>query len=277
MLFSARGAVDRATTTGGSAALSLVDVRAGYRGTEVLGGVDLQVERGEWVAVIGPNGAGKSTLLRAVAGLCAHTGEITAAGGVAPDPRGVSLVPQSPVLPDGMTAAEYVLIGRTAHLGWLSRESRADRRIAAQVLSRLDLHRLAHRQVTALSGGEAQRVVLARALAQQAPVMLLDEPTSALDLGHQVDVLELVDGLRRADGLSVVAAMHDLSTAARFADRLLLIDHGRVVALGTPAEVLQPALLSRVYGTQLTVRVIDGERLVLPAARPRTHPTGRVS
>ncbi|MGB7450339.1 MAG: ABC transporter ATP-binding protein [Ornithinimicrobium sp.] len=248
-----------------------------YHGAEVLRGVDLELGQGEWLAVIGPNGAGKSTLLRALAGVVPSTGQIAGAGGGAPASREVSLVPQSPVLPEGMTAAEYVLMGRTAHLGWLSRESRADRRITGQVLTRLRLQPLASRPVTALSGGEAQRVVLARAMAQQAPLMLLDEPTSALDLGHQVDVLELVDELRRADGLSVVAAMHDLSTAARFADRLLLIDRGRVVAVGTPAEVLDPALLSRVYGTELTVRVIDGERVVLPASRPQTRPQGQAS
>jgi iron complex transport system ATP-binding protein len=279
-------APDVAITTGrapasvraaGGPALRTEDLRVRYQGVEVLCGVDLQVAPGEWLAVIGPNGAGKSTLLRALAGLVPSTGTITYSAGAGPASREVSLVPQSPLLPDGMTAAEYVLMGRTAHLGWLSRESRTDRRIAAEVLTRLGLHALAGRPVTALSGGEAQRVVLARALAQQAPLMLLDEPTSALDLGHQVGVLELVDGLRRADGLSVVAAMHDLSTAARFADRLLLIDEGRVVAVGAPAEVLDPNLLSRVYGTSLTVRLIDGERVVLPAARPRTRPEGQVS
>ncbi|HKJ10853.1 MAG TPA: ABC transporter ATP-binding protein, partial [Ornithinimicrobium sp.] len=169
-------------------ALSIEGLHAGYHGTEVLGGVDLEVGRGEWLAVIGPNGAGKSTLLRAVAGLVAHTGRVTVTTGGSAAAREISLVPQSPVLPEGMTAAEYVLIGRTAHLGWLARESGADRRIAAQVLARLGLHRLAGRPVTDLSGGEAQRVVLARALAQQGSVMLLDEPTTALDLGHQVEV-----------------------------------------------------------------------------------------
>ncbi len=118
-----------------------------------------------------------------------------------------------------------------------------------------------------LSGGEAQRVVIARSLAQQAPVMLLDEPTSALDLGHQVAVLELVDDLRRSEDLTVVAAMHDLTTAARFADRLVLIDGGTVVAAGSAATVLDAELLSSVYATPLTVRVIDGERVVLPAPR----------
>ncbi|MDE0217084.1 MAG: ABC transporter ATP-binding protein, partial [bacterium] len=184
----------------------------------------------------------------------------------------VALVPQAPIMPKGMTVAEYVLLGRTAHLGWLARESRADREIASSVLNRLELTAFADRFVSTLSGGEAQQVVVARALAQQCPVLLLDEPTSALDLGHQVSVLELVDDLRRTEGLSVLAAMHDLSAAARFADRLILIDHGRIVAEGRPAAVLQPDLLSAVYGTPLTVQPIDGELVVLPEPRRRAKP-----
>ncbi len=240
-----------------------------YAGAPVLAGVDLELRAGEWVGVIGPNGAGKSTLLRTLAGLTDHEGDITLADGRTPAATDVSLMPQTPLLPEGMSVIEYVLIGRTAHLGWLARESRADRGIVVSVLRRLGLHDFAQRPVRALSGGEAQRVVVARALAQQAPIMLMDEPTSALDLGHQVGVLELVDDLRRHDGLGVIAAMHDLTTAARFADRLVLLDQGRVVAAGSPATVLDPDLLSGVYATPLTVRVIDGERVVLPAPRAR--------
>jgi iron complex transport system ATP-binding protein len=239
-----------------------------------LADVDLELRTGEWLGVIGPNGAGKSTLLRTLAGLTDHRGSIRLADGRAPAAADVSLMPQTPLLPEGMSVIEYVLIGRTAHLGWLARESRADRDIAVSVLRRLGLHDFAERPVRALSGGEAQRVVVARALAQQAPIMLMDEPTSALDLGHQVGVLELVDDLRRHDGLGVIAAMHDLTTAARFADRLILLDQGRVVAAGTPVTVLDPDLLTRVYATPLTVRVIDGERVVLPAPRARGAASG---
>lgn len=263
------------TVTRRSPAVTLraVDLHVSYHGTQVLQGVDVDVRAGEWLGVIGPNGAGKSTLLRTLAGLTRHQGSLRLAGGRPPVPTDISLMPQSPLLPEGMSVIEYVLMGRTAHLGWLHRESRADRDIASTVLRRLELAPFAERPVTSLSGGEAQRVVVARALAQQAPIMLLDEPTSALDLGHQVEVLELVDELRRTDGLSIVAAMHDLTTAARFADRLLLLQHGVVVCDGSPATVLEPDVLSRVYATALTVRLIDGERVVLPAARPRGIPT----
>lgn len=147
----------------------------------------------------------------------------------------------------------------------------------SSVLRRLELSAFADRFVSTLSGGEAQQVVVARALAQQCPVLLLDEPTSALDVGHQVSVLELVDDLRCTEGLSVLAAMHDLSAAGRFADRLILIDHGRIVAHGTPAAVLRSDLLSTVYSTPLTVQNIDGDLVVLPAPRRRVHPQKEIS
>ena len=252
-------------------ALSCRDVRVSFRDHEVVCGVDLELGPGEWLGVIGPNGAGKSTLLRSIVGLTNYLGTVALDGGRVPGAADVALVPQFPVLPKGMTVAEYVLLGRTAHLGWLARESQGDRQIASSVLHRLGLAEFADRHVATLSGGEAQQVVVARALAQQCPVLLLDEPTSALDLGHQVSVLELVDDLRRTEGLSVLAAMHDLSAAARFADRLILIDHGRIVAQGFPEAVLRSDLLSTVYATPLTVQSIDGELVVLPAPRRRAN------
>ncbi|MDG2113499.1 MAG: ABC transporter ATP-binding protein [Actinomycetota bacterium] len=236
---------------------------------EVLNGVSLDVVPGEWLGVIGPNGAGKSTLLGALAGVIAHEGTIETDAGSAPGPKDVALVPQSPLLPEGMSVAEYVLVGRTAHLGWLARESGHDRAVVAEVLRRLDLERFADRPLVELSGGEAQRVVVARALAQATPTILLDEPTSALDLGHQTNVLELLDALRRQDELAVVAAMHDLGTAARFADRLILLDGGRIVAEGPPESVLEESLLSEVYETSVRVRTVEGELVVLPGPRVR--------
>ena len=257
--------------------LSCRDVRASFRNQEVVCGIDLELGTGEWLGVIGPNGAGKSTLLRSIVGLTDYLGTVALGDGRIPSAADVALVPQFPVLPKGMTVAEYVLLGRTAHLGWLARESRADREIVSSVLRRLELSAFADRLVPTLSGGEAQQVVVARALAQQCPVLLLDEPTSALDLGHQVSVLELVDDLRRTEGLSVLAAMHDLSAAARFADRLILIDHGRIVAQGRPEEVLKSDLLSAVYATPLTVQTIDGEMVVLPAPRRRVQSQKEIS
>ncbi len=236
----------------------------------VVDGVDLDLRSGEWLGVIGPNGAGKSTLLRAAAGLIDHGGDVSLPDGRRPGPLDVAIVPQIPTVPDTMTVAEYTLIGRTAHLRWLAGESAADRRIVGDTLRRLDLARFADRHLGSLSGGERQRVVIARALVQDAPILFLDEPTSALDVGHQASVLELVDDLRHADGLSVLAVMHDLTTAARFADRLTLLDRGRLVTTGPPIDVLDDAGLSDVYGTPLTMRIIDGDPVVLPTPRHAT-------
>ena len=264
--------------TRASAALTLRDVRAAYNGTEVLRGITLDLRAGEWLGLIGPNGSGKSTLLRSIIGLVKHSGSVELADGRAPRATDLSLMPQSPELPPGMTVIEYVLLGRTAHLGWLRSESRTDRGIAISVLRRLGMASFADRTVLRLSGGEAQRVVIARALVQQAPILLLDEPTSALDLGHQVEVLELVDELRREDGLTVVAAMHDLSVAARYAHRLALLHEGVLAAHGAPAEVLAPDLLSTVYGHPLRVHTIDGHLVILPAPRTSSdHPAPRTS
>ncbi|GAA1186557.1 ABC transporter ATP-binding protein [Ornithinimicrobium humiphilum] len=250
-----------------AAALRAHDLRVAYDGTEVLRGMDLELRTGEWLGLIGPNGSGKSTLLRALVGLVPSSGSVELGTGGTPGPTDLSLMPQSPELPPGMTVVEYVLLGRTAHLGWLRSESESDRRVAIDVLRRLGLASFAGRTVRQLSGGEAQRVVIARALAQQSPVLLLDEPTSALDVGHQVEVLELVDELRREDGLTVVAAMHDLGTAARYADRLALLDRGSLAALGSPAEVLSEDLVSRVYGHPVRVHELDGHLVVVPAPR----------
>lgn len=236
-------------------------------GKDVVDAVDIDLGSGEWLGLIGPNGAGKSTLLRALAGLVNHRGEVSLGDGRRPGPLDLALVPQHPIVPTGMTVIEYVMLGRTAHLGWLARESRHDHRVVGGVLRRLSLGSFASRPMGALSGGETQRVVIARALAQQTPILLLDEPTSALDVGHQTEVLELVDDLRREDGLAVLAVMHDLTTAARFSDRLALLDEGRIVTVGDAADVLEPELLSATYGTALGVREIDGELVVLPAPR----------
>jgi iron complex transport system ATP-binding protein len=168
-----------------------------------------------------------------------------------------------------MAVLDYVLLGRTPYIPPLGRESVRDLAAVDDVLTRLDLVGFAGRRLESLSGGERQRVFLARALAQGATLLLLDEPTTALDIGHQQDVLELVDHLRRDGGLTVLASMHDLSLAGEYADRLVLLAGGEVVAAGPPREVLTEALLAHHYRAR--IRVIDGEHgpLVIPVrARP---------
>jgi iron complex transport system ATP-binding protein len=249
--------------------LEHVEVELG--GAPVLRGVTAELERGAWTALIGPNGAGKTTLLRAVAGLVPFRGTIALGGATGLRrrelARRVALVPQTPLTPPDMTVAEYVLLGRTPHIGYLGTESRGDRLTAERALVRLDLLPFAQRPLGSLSGGERQRVVLARALAQEADVLLLDEPTSALDIGHQQQVLALVESLRLESGLTVLAAMHDLTLAGQYAHRLLLLDGGELVADGSPSEVLSEALLERHY--HATVRIVetgDGPA-VIPARR----------
>ncbi|MEP7203141.1 MAG: ABC transporter ATP-binding protein [Ilumatobacteraceae bacterium] len=229
------------------------------------------VQSGEWLCLIGPNGAGKSSLLRAIAGLVVHQGVI-AINGAALSTRSarrratlVAYVPQSPVMPDDMTASEYVLLGRSPYVSYFGHESRNDRAMVHNVLERLDLVAFAARHIGTLSGGERQRLVIARALAQEAPVLLLDEPTSALDIGHQQQALELVDRLRREHGLTVVSAMHDLTLAGLYADRLALLHEGHLVAMGDAAHVLRAETLSEFYGASVTVhQEADGTVVVIP-------------
>jgi iron complex transport system ATP-binding protein len=239
--------------------LEHVSVTADER--RIVDDVSLTVERGEWVSVLGPNGAGKSTLLRVLAGTARWQGTARLAGRDLRSLRRrqaaqlVALVPQVPVIPQAMTVAEYVLLGRTPHMGVLAREGTADLRATLQALGRLQLNAFAERPLGSLSGGELQRAVIARALAQSAPILLLDEPTTALDIGHQQHVLELVDELRREGGLTVIAAMHDLTLAAQYGERIVLVDAGQVIADGAAREVLTSSRLSSLYGAR--VRVLD--------------------
>ena len=248
-----------------------LSVRLGER--EVLAGVDLRVRRGEWLAVIGPNGAGKSTLLKAVMGLLAHDGQVTIDGRPAtalrPRERArlLAYAPQTPALPPDMTVFDYALLGRTPYIPYLGRESRRDREVTGSVLERLDLSAFAGRRAGELSGGERQRVVLARALAQQAPVLLLDEPTTALDLGHQQQVLDLVDRLRLADELTVVTTLHDLTIAGQYADTLLLLAEGRPIASGEPAGVLTEPLVGRHFDARVMIQPGPGGRPVVHLVR----------
>jgi iron complex transport system ATP-binding protein len=265
-------------------AIELRGVSVDLDGRPVLHDLTLSVPSGARLGLIGPNGSGKTTLLRAVAGLVRHRGEIRI-GGDAPAAltrrelaRRIAVVPQNPVVPPGATVGDYVLMGRTPYIPLLGTEGRRDLNIVASVLDQLDLADLAGRRLDSLSGGERQRAVLARALAQQAPVLLLDEPTTGLDVGHQQQVLELVDELRAALDLTVLSAMHDLTLAGQFADELVLLDGGRVAAAGPARAVLTEGVISRHY--HASVRVLedpDGGVVVIPVrpTRPAAAPAGR--
>jgi iron complex transport system ATP-binding protein len=246
-------------------------VTIAYESEVVVSGLDLEIASGEWLALIGPNGAGKTTILRAIARLVAYQGEIRIGGeavagmGGPQLARRVALVMQQPHMPEGMSVSQYVLLGRSPHLAYFGKEGRKDQRVVAGILERLALDRLAARPLDHLSGGERQRAAIARALAQQAPVLLIDEPTSSLDVGRQQEVLELIDGLRAEDGLTVIAAMHDLTLAGQYADRMALLVAGELVAAGTPGEVLTEPAIADHYQAQVRVLQMNGAgRAVIP-------------
>lgn len=232
---------------------ALTSVSAGYGGCEVLRDVSLEVKAGEAWAVLGPNGAGKTTLAKVVAGLLkpmrgdVRVGSLGVGASAAELARAVAWVPQQ--TPEGLdfTALEVVLMGRAPHLGPLGLTGEKDEQLAREALSAFDVSALAERRVSALSGGERRRVFLARALVQQAPLLVLDEPTAFLDVRHQVETLHLVRQ-RVSASLGVLAVLHDVSLASRFATHVVLLAKGKVAAQGSVADVLTTARLSEVYG-----------------------------
>lgn len=249
--------------------IELRDLGVRFGRTEAVRGLSLEIANDEWVMLIGPNGAGKTSVLRALCGLLQFEGDARVEGRNVRTfsrrelARLIAFVPQNPATPSELTVAEYVLLGRTPHLGYLGVDGRHDRRAVAHALERLDLLPFAERGLGSLSGGELQRAVLARALAQEAPILLLDEPTTSLDLGRQQQVLELIDSLR-ADGLTVLSTMHDLTLAGQYADRLALLDRGALVAEGRPSDVLSAENLSTYYGASVRIVSDDAGLFVLP-------------
>jgi len=251
-------------------------VSVAYEANVAVSGFDLAVAEGEWVSLIGPNGAGKTSILRALARLVAFSGEVRIGGTPVAALSGrelarrVAVVMQDPHMPSGMTVSQYVMLGRSPHLNYFGREGGHDREVVADILDRLSLLRLAARSLDQLSGGERQRTAIARALAQQAPVLLVDEPTTSLDVGRQQEVLELIDGLRAERGLTVIAAMHDLTLAGQYADRLALLVGGRLVIEGAPSEVLTEASIASHYGAQVRIFDMNGSgRAVVPIREER--------
>jgi iron complex transport system ATP-binding protein len=230
-----------------------LDVRFGER--RALAGVDLEVPVGQFVALAGPNGSGKSTLLRCMLGFLepdrgavALFGDPVGTLTIRERARRAAWVPQSEVLRDDVRLLDYVQYGRYPYHGPLDADTESDREIARRALGEVGLLDRARDGILEISGGERQRAVLARALAQEAPLLLLDEPTTHLDIAHQIDLLSRVRRLATDGRVTVVAALHDLNLAARYADRIVVLSRGRRVADGTPAAVLSTDLLARVWG-----------------------------
>ena len=260
----------------GDAVIWAQDIWAGYGANIVLKGVGLCLQRGEFVGLLGPNGSGKSTLLRVLSGVLKPTrGEVWLEGQplsrlrAKEVARRLAFVPQREEVAFGFSAWEVVLLGRAPYIGWWGRERARDVQAAQRAMERTDCASLSARVFSSLSGGERQRVVLARGLAQETSLLLLDEPLTHLDVAHQVGTLSLLRQLNREEGLTVLAALHDINLASEFCDRLLVLRQGQLVAEGTPSEVITPSLLARVFGLEAWVRVnpVTGRPHVLPRTR----------
>lgn len=257
--------------------LGFANLTVRYGPETVLDDLTFNIESGSWVSVIGPNGAGKSTMLRSLVGLTQFEGSITIDGKPIDQmrrrelARSLAYVAQTPEHPSGMSVFDYVMLGRTPHRSYLGTGTRDDLSIVREVISLLNLERLAARPVASVSGGEAQRAAIARAVAQRAPVLLLDEPTSSLDIARQQEVMNLIDGLRQTEGFTVVTTMHDLTLAGQYADRLLLLSGSKIQVDGTPREVLTIDAIERHYGAHVRVVEDDGGAITVVPLRSATH------
>lgn len=251
-----------------------------YDGAPVVHEVDVDVRPGQVTVVVGANGCGKSTLLRGLGRLLRPVAGAVELDGA--DIRSlptrkvaevVGLLPQQPVAPEGITVADLVARGRYPHQGLFARSGADDREVVASALAATDTHALAGRRVEELSGGQRQRVWIAMVLAQAPRIMLLDEPTTYLDIAHQVDVLELLDGLNHEHGTTVVMVLHDLNLAARYAHHLVVLHRGRVLAEGPPADVLTPEVVGEAFGLRCRVvpDPVTGTPLVVPEAGSRSR------
>ncbi|MFI7205848.1 ABC transporter ATP-binding protein [Micromonospora aurantiaca (nom. illeg.)] len=257
-----------------TALLSTRDLVVGYEGRTVLDGLDLDLPADTFTVIVGPNACGKSTLLRTMARLLTpRRGAVLLDGAAIRDlptrdvARRLGVLPQSPLVPEGITVADLVGRGRQPYQRWWRQWSAEDGRAVEEAMRLADVGALADRPVDTLSGGQRQRVWIAMTLAQDTDALLLDEPTTFLDLAHQVEVLDLLHRLRAERGRTVVAVLHDLNQAARYADHLIAMRDGAVVAAGEPREILTADLVRDVFGLDCVVVPcpVSGAPLVVPA------------
>jgi iron complex transport system ATP-binding protein len=262
--------------TSDTPSLRVQGLRVAYDDRIVIDGLDLDIPPGQITAIVGANACGKSTLLRTLARLLTPR-----AGAVYLDGRSIheqptrqvaqrlGILPQSPIAPEGMTVSDLVSRGRAPHQTWWRQWSTSDEGAVRDALAATEMTALADRRVDELSGGQRQRAWIAMAVAQGTPVLLLDEPTTYLDLAHQIDVLDLVVDLNRDEGRTVVMVLHDLPQACRYADHLIAMKAGRIVASGRPSEVITEELVDAVFGVRCQVAPdpVSGTPMVIPISR----------
>lgn len=265
--------------TEGPSSLEAAGVTLAYGDHVVATELNVRIPTGAVTVIVGANACGKSTLLRALARLMKPSTGVVLLDGqdlhrlpTREVATRLGILPQSPIAPDGITVADLVARGRYPHQGWFRRWTDADEAALTAALEDTSTLDLADRSIDELSGGQRQRVWIAMALAQGTGILLLDEPTTFLDLAHQIDVMELIAELNRKEGRTVVAVLHDLNQAFRYADHVIAMRDGAVVAQGTPREVAEPELIAEVFG--LDCRIIDdpvaGSPMVVPIGRPLT-------
>lgn len=228
--------------------------------------ISLEIPRGSWTCVVGPNGAGKTTLLKTLLGHKPYDGSIVVDGvEIYKNLRNVAYVPQRPEIPIGMAVSEYVMLGRAKLDGW-GRESRVSRQLVHQTLEKMALSGLRDQLVAQLSGGEMQRVLIARAMVQEPDFLILDEPTSALDLHHQIATLDHIEGMQKT-GTTVVSTMHDITLGAMYAERIIVMQKGKVLLDGPSDAVIHSPELKLAFEDRISIHTLDNGRPVIIAIR----------
>ena len=236
-------------------------------GKTILNDISLDIQPGLWSCLVGPNGAGKTTFLKVLLGSAPYSGSVKSDGVEVfrNHKRNVAFVPQQPQIPQGISVSEYVALGRSKRDGW-GNESSQSREFIAKVLEQTNLYGLQRQQISQLSGGEMQRTLIARALAQEPDLILLDEPTSALDLHHQIEVLNNLQFLQK-QGVTIISTMHDITLAAMYADRIIVMQEGRVLADGVSSEIIHSPELRTAFDNRINVYTLDSGRPVVIARK----------